>query len=144
MRKRKTLLLQQLRQQAAQESNPEKLKTIAAQLVRILKKAENRPSHPWVSPLRKLRRRLGISLAHLGAKLGCSAMTVSRWERGLLEPSNRGYVELGKLAGPPQGWIFWNLAGITVEDVRTMLMSDELLGQVHRNPAASADPKSVH
>jgi hypothetical protein len=38
-------------------------------------------------------------------------------------------VELRKLADSPLGWVFWNLAGTTV-DVRAML-NGELLGEAH-------------
>jgi len=33
-----------------------------------------------------------------------SAMAISRWERGEQEPSDRGYIELGNLAGDPGCW----------------------------------------
>jgi hypothetical protein len=28
---------------------------------------------------------------------------------------------MGKIEGPPRGWYFWNIAGITIQDARDML-----------------------
>ena len=47
-------------------------------------------------------------------------MAVSRWEQGKQPPSAANYLEIGKIAGPSFGWVFWNLAGITEDDVRRM------------------------
>ena len=44
----------------------------------------------WAKSIRVLRQRL-----HLGRRLHYSAMAVSRWERGELEPTNRAHIELG-------------------------------------------------
>jgi hypothetical protein len=43
-------------------------------------------------------------------------MAVSRWERGEA-PSAACYLAMAKIAGPSFGWVFWNLAGITENDV---------------------------
>jgi molybdopterin-binding protein len=39
--------------------------------------------------VRQLRRRLGISQRELAELLGTHAMTISKWERGVLEPGER-------------------------------------------------------
>ena len=44
-----------------------------------------------------LRKRLGLSQSAFGSILHYSAMAVSRWETGKLEPSARCYIELGIL-----------------------------------------------
>jgi SOS-response transcriptional repressor LexA len=52
-----------------------------------------------------------------GEGLHCSAMTVSRWERGVQEPPSNAYIELGNLAGDPACWFFWGRAGLHNEDL---------------------------
>lgn len=45
-------------------------------------------------------------------------MTVSRWERGLVEPTASGYISLGNLAGQKDAWYFWRRAGLDESQVR--------------------------
>ena len=48
---------------------------------------QNMRSAPqWATHISALRQRLNVSQTELGLRLSCSSMTVSRWERGLLEP----------------------------------------------------------
>ncbi len=42
----------------------------------------------------------------------CSAMTISRWERGLLQPSAEHFIQLGNLGNKTEAWFFWEMAGI--------------------------------
>jgi DNA-binding transcriptional regulator YiaG len=116
--KNRSAILRHLRKQAAAEEDQEKLRSIAVQVLRVLKRDDS-PSavHPWTEKVRSLRKKLRFSQTQLAAKL----MTVSRWERGRQELPTRCLVETGKLAGPSEGWAFWNMAGITIEDVRAML-----------------------
>jgi hypothetical protein len=44
-------------------------------------------------------------------------MAISRWEPGEQEPTDRGYIELGNLAGDPNCWYFWGRAGLHSENV---------------------------
>jgi SOS-response transcriptional repressor LexA len=44
-------------------------------------------------------------------------MAISRWERGEQEPTDRGYIELGNLAGDPTCWYFWGRAGLHNENL---------------------------
>ena len=74
----------------------------------------------WSEHIKALRRDLGLSQFEFGKKLNTTAMSVSRWERGAVPPSAASYLGLGKLAGARRGWSFWNLAGITKQDMRTM------------------------
>lgn len=48
-------------------------------------------------------------------------MTVSRWERGLVEPTAGGYISLGNLAGSRKAWYFWRRAGLQEEKVKRAL-----------------------
>jgi transcriptional regulator with XRE-family HTH domain len=63
---------------------------------------------------------LKLSQTALGKRLNCSGMAVSRWERGEQPPSAAYYLAIAKIAGPFFGWTFWNLAGITADDIQRM------------------------
>jgi len=39
-------------------------------------------------------------------------MTISRWERGLLQPSAEHFIQLGNLGNRTEAWFFWEMAGI--------------------------------
>lgn len=39
-------------------------------------------------------------------------MTISRWERGLLQPSAEHFIQLGNLGNKGEAWFFWEMAGI--------------------------------
>ncbi|HYL16232.1 MAG TPA: XRE family transcriptional regulator [Terriglobales bacterium] len=75
----------------------------------------------WASRIIALRRRFRISQAALAKRLDCSAMTVSRWERGLQVPTADYYIQLGKLAGKNECWFFWERAGLPIADVARAL-----------------------
>jgi transcriptional regulator with XRE-family HTH domain len=66
----------------------------------------------WVSQITTMRERLGINQAELARRLECSAMTISRWERGLLQPSAEHFIQLGNLGNQTEAWFFWEMAGI--------------------------------
>lgn len=46
-------------------------------------------------------RQLGLTQKELGAALGVGQVTVSRWERGVVEPRTRHLRKLAELAGIP-------------------------------------------
>jgi SOS-response transcriptional repressor LexA len=69
----------------------------------------------------RLRHRLGHSQTSFGQEVHSSAMGVSRWERGSQEPPSHSYIELGNLAGDPDCWFFWELAGLRSEDLMRVL-----------------------
>ena len=80
---------------------------------RQMKRKTKRDSPPeWVLQITALRERIGINQAELARRLECSAMTISRWERGLLQPSAEHFIELGNLGNQREAWFFWELAGI--------------------------------
>jgi DNA-binding XRE family transcriptional regulator len=74
----------------------------------------NKPSPlpEWTSRIIGLRRRLKMSQSKLAQRVQCSAMTVSRWERGQQAPTAHFYIQLGNLAGKDDCWFFWALAGL--------------------------------
>ncbi|MGA7295030.1 MAG: LexA family transcriptional regulator [Terriglobales bacterium] len=78
-----------------------------------------RPS--WSLKIETLRHGRKLNQAEFGAQLGISAMAVSRWERGVAEPSGEIYIRLGNLAGDPLCWFFWKRAGLRLSDVMRVL-----------------------
>src|ERR1700758_4863005 len=80
------------------------------------KKAKPTPPD-WASPIRELRGKLRLNQVELGQRLHYSPMAISRWERGEQEPTDRGYIELGNLAGDPACWYFWGRAGLQNENL---------------------------
>ena len=87
------------------------------------RKARANTTLEWAQRIASLRQRLGMSQAELAHRLECSAMTVSRWERGLLAPSSDYYIQLGNLAGRSECWFFWERAGLRLPDVVRALPS---------------------
>jgi transcriptional regulator with XRE-family HTH domain len=55
---------------------------------------------------------LKLTQAGLAERLGISPPTVSRWLQGRHEPTAESYVALGNLATPPDGFYFWERAGL--------------------------------
>ena len=83
----------------------------------------------WAANIYELRRRMDLSQRAFGQQLQLSAMAISRWERGALEPTAQGYIGLGNLAGDPGCWYFWSRAGLSNEDLmRVMPMLKRRLG----------------
>src|SRR5271169_635514 len=75
----------------------------------------------WAARITALRRRLQVSQSELGKQMNCSAMAVSRWERGVQEPPANVYIQLGNLTGDPECWYFWGRAGLSSEDLMRVL-----------------------
>jgi phage repressor protein C with HTH and peptisase S24 domain len=78
----------------------------------VTKKSKHASPREWAVRITALRERLGINQAELARKMECSAMTVSRWERGLLSPSADYFIQLGNLGNKNEAWFFWERAGI--------------------------------
>lgn len=51
-------------------------------------------------------KRLALTQKELGEQMGVDAMTVSRWERGVVEPRPRHLRRLSDLTGLPVSWFF--------------------------------------
>lgn len=75
----------------------------------------------WAQRIASLRQQLRISQAELARRLECSAMTVSRWERGQSAPSADYYIQLGRLTKKGERWFFWERAGLQLADVLSAL-----------------------
>ena len=82
-------------------------------------KAKRRKLPPTPALIERLRGQLGITQSALAQKLKVSAMSVSRWERGVQEPSSQIFVRLGHLASDQLKWDFWELAGLEREQVES-------------------------
>ena len=74
----------------------------------------------WARRIKQLRHRLGLNQTTFGARLRYSAMAVSRWECGTLEPTADAYIRLGQLCGKPECWWFWSRAGLKSSDARSV------------------------
>ena len=77
----------------------------------------------WGLQITALRERLGINQAELARRMECSAMTISRWERGLLQPSAEHFIQLGNLAGKNEAWFFWEMGGVRPAKVMEALQN---------------------
>lgn len=77
----------------------------------------------WGLQITSLRERLGINQAELARRMECSAMTISRWERGLLQPSAEHFIQLGNLADKSEAWFFWEMGGVRPAKVLDALRS---------------------
>src|SRR5437868_1435277 len=75
----------------------------------------------WATHISTLRQRLQLSQTALGRRLRCSAMTVSRWERGVLAPSADHYIQLGNLASKTDCLFYWRHAGLRTSDLSRVL-----------------------
>src|SRR5437868_11489479 len=79
----------------------------------VMKKKGRANSLPeWATQITALREHLTINQAELARRVECSAMTISRWERGLLQPSAEHFIQLGNLCSKNEAWFFWEMAGI--------------------------------
>jgi transcriptional regulator with XRE-family HTH domain len=77
----------------------------------------------WSRKVLNFRKALKLTQGELGRQLNTSAMAVSRWERGEIEPHAKAYIRLGNLAGDPLCWFFWGRAGLSTRDVMRVLPS---------------------
>lgn len=80
----------------------------------------------WARKIQDLRHKLNLSQTGFAELLQVSAMAVSRWERGINEPPGEGYIMLGKLAGSPDCWFFWERTGLKRADLEKALAGHAL------------------
>src|ERR1700758_394693 len=114
-------------------------------MARHLTKAGRERTVPeWAKVVGDLRKRLNLTQTKLGEMLQCSAMSVSRWERGLLEPSAGQYLELGNLSPDPVCWYLWGRAGLRTSDVMRVLRACRRRQRENRLDLAIADAGSGH
>jgi transcriptional regulator with XRE-family HTH domain len=88
----------------------------------------------WSARIESVRQKRKLSQADFGRQLGVSAMAVSRWERGVAEPTGETYIRLGNLADDSLCWFFWKRAGLRLSDVI------RVLPEAHRHLAESRIP----
>jgi SOS-response transcriptional repressor LexA len=88
----------------------------------------------WASRIITLRRQFKMSQGELAKRMECSAMTISRWERGLQAPTADYYIQLGKLAGQKDCWFFWERAGLQVADLARALPGTRAGGRLPTVP----------
>jgi transcriptional regulator with XRE-family HTH domain len=69
-------------------------------------------SAEWSNRIRTLLDDLNLTQAKLAERLGVSPPTVSRWVQGKQEPTAESYIGLGNLARRPEGFYFWERAGL--------------------------------
>jgi len=75
----------------------------------------------WSRQIETFRRSLNLSQLEFSKRLGASAMSVSRWERGILKVPTGAYIKLGNMAGDPLCWNFRKRARLRSEDVMRVL-----------------------
>lgn len=94
----------------------------------------------WSRAVRALRESLHWTQAELAAALSVNVVVVSGWETARQEPSEARYIQLGRLAGHPDCWFFWERAGLSKSDIMRLL--PELGGQPSR-PRTAKIPELV-
>lgn len=92
------------------------------------------PVPEWAARIITLRRHFKMSQGELAKRMECSAMTISRWERGLLAPTSHYYIQLGNLAGKNDSWFFWERAGLQIADVARALPGTRASGALTEVP----------
>lgn len=98
------------------------------------------PVPDWSREVLSLRRSLRLSQSDFAKRLNLSAMNVSRWERGKMEPTPGTYIRLGNLADDPSSWFFWGRAGLSTADIMRVLPAAQ-----HRlSPEKMATLQIVH
>jgi len=75
----------------------------------------------WSRKIEDMRHGRKLSQEGFGNRLGVSAMAVSRWERGVAEPTGDTYIRLGNLADASLCWFFWKRAGLRRSDITRVL-----------------------
>src|SRR5260221_4593932 len=91
----------------------------------MIRKSNLAGGPPWAKAIRALRDSLHLNQTEFGGRIGFSAMAVSRWERGALEPPAHGYIALGNIAKDASCWLFWERAGLRSENVLRVLPATE-------------------
>jgi len=67
--------------------------------------------------LRRLRTERRLSQNDLANALGVTVSAVSHWETGRKQPDAASCIALGKLAGYPDCWFWWERAGLTEDEL---------------------------
>jgi len=75
----------------------------------------------WANRIEALRKKLGLTGAAFAQRIGVSPMAISRWQQGSDRPTGENLIQLGRLAGDPDCWYFWEQAGLSKSDIARML-----------------------
>jgi len=86
-------------------------------VAKTIRKADSLRPPEWAKTVVRLRHEMRLNQSAFGELFHCSAMAISRWERGISEPPANTYIELGNIAGDPLCWYFWGRAGLSREDL---------------------------
>ena len=103
----------------------------------------------WSLKIEGVRQSRKLSQADFGRQVGVSAMAVSRWERGVAEPTGETYIRLGNLADDSLCWFFWKRAGLRLSDVMRVLpgayrrLAESKIPDVHLVRAGSSKKHSL-
>jgi molybdopterin-binding protein len=84
--------------------------------------------------IRRVRRRLGLSQRQLAELLGSHAMTVSKWERGVLKPGERHGRLLRAFARAAERGADFRSGGASDEPADPVRLLAELLDQAYAKP----------
>src|SRR5437763_1979635 len=98
-------------------------------------------SHSEADAVVELRKRLRFSQSLMGRALHCSAMEISRIERGGRLSASL-CVQLGDLAGDPGCWYFWERAGLRAADVLRLV--PHVQRRLRRSSLLSVSLRLVH
>ena len=91
----------------------------------------------WALRITAMRERVAINQAELARRVNCSAMTISRWERGLLQPSAEHFIQLGNLGNKNEAWFFWEMAGIQPSKIVDALSGSQRKRSLEPVPSAA-------
>jgi phage repressor protein C with HTH and peptisase S24 domain len=91
----------------------------------VVKRKLRSDTPKWASKIEAFRHSLELSQQEFGNRLGTTAMSISRWERGEAQPPADAYIRMGNIAGDPMCWYFWEQAGLSIADVKRVLPSVE-------------------
>ena len=75
------------------------------------------PRPDWPEKLKRLRKERRWFQTDLAKAVGVTPTAVNRWEKGSRQPDPIACIKLGKLAGPPDCWFWWQRAGLTEDDL---------------------------
>ena len=83
----------------------------------IMSRAKVKSRPEWADAVKRLREKMGLSQEGFARAIGLSISEVRRWDQGVRPPGAERAIVLGRMAGPPDCWLFWELAGLSKSDV---------------------------
>jgi DNA-binding transcriptional regulator YiaG len=86
--------------------------TLRPRLTKVVVRRDTRGSK-----IKALRERCAGSQYAFAVRLGVTPMTVSRWERDIVEPPADAYIKLARLTQDDDALYFLSCAGVTLDDI---------------------------